>query len=518
MSQIVQQGALNTTALVVPDVYVQIIPPQVAYLNGVPTNILGLVGVAQWGPANSPITIANAGDIASKLGAIGNRANDLATACAIAIQQGANNIRAVRVTDGTDVAATGALKDTTTPTAVTGATLTAIYTGTLGNQLQATVSQGSAQNSYKLVLAIPGLVPEVFDNIVGTGAAFWTNLVAAVNNGNSAVRGPSRLVTAATGAATATPAQATITLTGGTDGTSTINTAKLIGVDGALGTRTGMYALRGTGASVATIADLSDSTSWASQLAFGLSEGIYMVTSGPAGQTPTTAVTAKQTAGIDNFGIKIMLGDWITWNDTVNNAQRLLSPATFDAGLLSNLAPQNSGLNKQVYGIVATQTSQNNQTYSSADLQTLEQGGIDVITNPVPGGSYFGPRIGHNAASNAAVQGDNYTRMTNYLASTLAAGMGQFVGLLQSTSPTDPLRARVKATVDSFLQNMVEQGQLDSFSTVCDLSNNPPSRIALGYLQIDVIAKYLGVVEKLLVNLQGGQSVSVAHVSTAPAQ
>ena len=41
-----QQGNVNTTALIVPDLYVQIVPPQNLILNGVPTNILGVVGTA----------------------------------------------------------------------------------------------------------------------------------------------------------------------------------------------------------------------------------------------------------------------------------------------------------------------------------------------------------------------------------------------------------------------------------------------------------------------------------------
>ena len=41
---IVQQGSINTTALVVPDLYVQIVPPQNLVLNGVPTDVVGVVG------------------------------------------------------------------------------------------------------------------------------------------------------------------------------------------------------------------------------------------------------------------------------------------------------------------------------------------------------------------------------------------------------------------------------------------------------------------------------------------
>ena len=62
MTQIAQQGAINTTALIVPDLYVQIVAPQVSQLNGVPTNVLGIVGTATWGPVNAPVDI---GDMAA---------------------------------------------------------------------------------------------------------------------------------------------------------------------------------------------------------------------------------------------------------------------------------------------------------------------------------------------------------------------------------------------------------------------------------------------------------------------
>lgn len=517
MTQITQAGQLNATALVVPDLYVNILPPQVAALNGVPTNVLGVVGTAQWGPVNAPTIVGNAAQYAQNFGAIQNRKYDMGAAVAAALLQGANNFRCVRVTDGTDVAATGQLKDTTTPTAVTGLTLTAKYTGTLGNSLQATVSAGSAASTFKIVLALPGQAPEVFDNIAGIGATFWTNAVAAINNGNGPLRGPSQLCTATVGSSTASPALTTVTLASGTDGATTITGTVLVGTDGSTTARKGMYALRGTGASVAMLADCDDSTTWTTQVSYGLSEGTYMIAVGPAGQSVTAAATAKSTAGIDSYAIKVLLGDWVYWNDTVNQLTRLISPQGFVAGLFANLAPQNSGLNKQVYGVVGTQTSYQNLTYSSADLQALVQAGIDVICNPIPAGAQFGVRIGHNSSSNAAIQGDNYTRMTNYLAATLASGMGVYVGKLQSTQPNDPWRRSVKATLDNFLQAMDDQSQIDSFSVQCDLNNNTPSRIALGYGQADVTVKYLSVVEKLIVNMQGGQNVSVARVSTVPA-
>lgn len=518
MSQIFQAGAINLSALVVPNAYVQILPPAIAQMNGVPSNVLGVVGVASWGPVNSPTILGGAADLQTNFGNIANRKYDLATAVSVAIQQGANNFRAVRVTDGTDVAATALLKDTTTPTAVTGLTLTAIYTGTLGNSLQASVSAGSTASTFKISIALPGQAPEVYDNIAGVGAAFWTNAVAAINQGNSPTRGPSKLVVATIGTATLTPALATYTFASGTDGATTITGTTLVGADGALGARTGMYALRGTGAAVAFLADCDLSTTWASQVAYGLSEQTYMILTNPAGTTVSAAVTAKSTAGIASYQAKLMHGDWVYWADPVNQVTRLLSPQAFVAGLLVNLAPQESALNKQVYGVVGTQTSLARQAYANADLQALAQADIDLICNPIPAGAMFGVRFGLNTSPTTATSGDNYTRMTNYLATTVAAVMGQFVGQLQSTAPNDPLRANVNTMAQDFLQAMVEStpSQLDSFSTQCNLGNNPPASIAAGDLILAVNARYLSVATNVIVNLQGGQTVQIAQINSQP--
>src|SRR5271169_6270983 len=93
-------GAVNTAALITPGVYVQKIPPRTRFINGVPTDILGLVGVGSWGPVNSAILA-----VGDTFGSVNFRNHDLATALSISAQVGANNVRAVRVTDGTDVAA-----------------------------------------------------------------------------------------------------------------------------------------------------------------------------------------------------------------------------------------------------------------------------------------------------------------------------------------------------------------------------------------------------------------------------
>ncbi len=513
---IVQQGAINTTALIVPDLYVQIVPPQNLLLNGVPTDVLGVIGTAPWGPVNSPVIVGSMSDFAASFGTLVNRKYDLGTQVAIAVLQGGSNFRLVRVTDGTDTAASVVIQGTCL-------TVTAKYTGSAGDGIVVTLAAGAAANTTQAVVTLPGAVPEIYNNVAGTGNAFWVNLATAINSGNSAFRGPSQLVTAVAGAGVAAPSLASFALTGGTDGVTAINTASLIGVDAA--PRTGMYALRGQGCGIGLLADLDDSTSWTTQVAFGLSEGVYMVMTGPAGDNISNAVSIKAGAGLDSYAGKLLFGDWLYWYDPVNAVTRLCSPAAFAAGRLANLSPEQSSLNKQIYGVVSSQKSgapgsPTYSTYATADLAALLGAGIDVISNPQPGGAYWGVRGGHNTSSNDVINGDNYSRLTNYIAATLSSGMGQYVGQLVNTT----LFQNIKATLLSFLSGMLSQGMLGSadgslpFAVVCDSTNNPLSRTALGYVQADVQIQYQAINEKFIVNVQGGQSVVVSQTATIPQQ
>ncbi|WP_298286595.1 phage tail protein [Acidocella sp.] len=507
---IIQQGAVNTTALIVPDLYVQIVPPQSLLLNGVPTDVVGVVGTASWGPVNEPTIIGSMSDYAAAFGAVVARKYDMGTQVATAVQQGAGNFRCVRVTDGTDSAA--AL------TVLGALTLTALYTGSLGNELAVTFSAGSAAGTWRATIAIPGQTPEVFDNIAGSGAAFWANLANAVNAGNGVLRGPSQLVAAtALGSAAAPVAGMFLFAAGvpGTDGAAGAGAATLVGADTL--PRQGMYALRGQGCAIALLADADAPTQWSVQVAFGLSESVYMILTGPAGDDIANAVAVKAAAGVDSYAAKLMFGDWVYWSDQANAMTRLVSPQGFVAGRLANLSPEQSSLNKPLYGVIGTQKSgqpggATATTYASADLAVLLGAGIDVIANPQPGGAYWGVRGGHNASSNAAVNGDNYTRLTNYIANTLAAGMGAYVGRLVNVT----LFAQVRATLLAFLNGLLGQGLLGSadgslpFAVVCDAGNNPQSRTALGYVQADVQVQYQAINEKFIVNVQGGQTVQVS--------
>jgi hypothetical protein len=378
--------------------------------------------------------------------------------------------------------------------------------------------------TWMLTASLPGAQPEVFDNIGGSAGSFWSALASAVNTGAGVQRSASRLIRIQPNGNTSTPNNFSLALgsaTLGSDGAAGVTSSQLVGQDDNV--RTGMYALRGQGCGLVLLADSDDPTTWSEQADFSQEEGVYLILTGPAGDTISNAVTVKRTVGLDCYSTKLMFGDWLWWSDQANSLIRLVSPQGFAAGRLANLSPEQSSLNKPLYGIIGSQMSGQPQSgealsYSSADLATLFSAGIDVISNPQPAGTFWGVRGGKNSSSDVTRNGDNYARLTNFLAQTLSAGMGQYVGQVITAS----LFQNIRGTLLSFLQNMLNQGLLGStdgtlpYSVVCDASNNPGSSTGLGYVNANVQVQYQSINEKFIISLEGGQTVQVA-IQTLPA-
>jgi hypothetical protein len=655
---IFQQNQLNLAGLMAPGLYVEVVqPPPV--IQGVASNGLGLVGVASWGPVNNPFGVGSPQAASMSLGPVTARQRDLATAVAIAFQLGQTNNTVVRVTDGTDTSAVSTLVD---GAAAIGATLTAFYTGILGNTLTATMAAGTKPNTYKCQLSLPGILAETFDNLgvgvvpgtttagtgytsvpnvtvnapqtsggtqatiqatlkaisanisgggasggtgfvtgdtitlqngviltvtatsgvitaltvtqagsilggsiptnpqaqvstsgvgtgalinlvwglgtpiitnpgsgytsatatltggAGTGGAYtlgagcWGNLVNAINNGQSGVRGPSQLVVALQGSSASTPALATYTFSGGTDGAAGVTDATLVGTNGSR--PTGMYALQSANVLTLNLVDHQTSSQWSTIAAFCQSYGIFGAGQGAPGQSIATVAANLAAAGVDNYSFKALAGDWVYWQDTLNNVQRLLGPASFWAPTRAQLTPNQSTLNKPVNGIIGTQRTLMSAPYSSAEALAATQGRVDYLANPSPGGSYFAFQTDMNTSSNAATNSEGYTAMTNFLALTLAANFGWVVGNPQTTN----LRAQVNDAITGFLTNLwLVNGYIGNpnaptqvpFSVQTNAANNPQQQVALGVMQTLVKVTYLSIVRVFVISLEGGSTVNV---------
>ena len=363
---------------------------------------------------------------------------------------------------------------------------------------------------------------------IAATASFWGGLAAAINNGNDQ-RVRSAYVIFTPGVSTAAPTVGTTyTLAGGTDGAAGVTTAHLIGQDAQ--PRTGMYALRGLRRDQAgvpdtlTLVDCTDTSVWGAMLSFGLSESLYPVVAMPSGSTIVDAITARASQGIDDTNIKIIAGDWPTlYIPTLGSI--LISPATVFQGLCGNLSPEQSPINKALTGVVATVTSQTGVLTSDAEESIAQTGGVDFIGKSAAlGADYFSFMTGRNASSNTAAQGDEYTRLTNFLVRSLqGAATRSIVGRLQSTRADDPTRSRAKGILDSFFADLKNPasgsggyGMIDNFAVICDSSNNTPTTIARGFLFAFCTVRYLNVVRYFVIRLAGGGNVDITVQNVEP--
>ena len=247
---------------------------------------------------------------------------------------------------------------------------------------------------------------------------------------------------------------------------------------------------------------------------------MYAMLTTASGDTISNAVSTRVSAGIDDFPSKLIVGDWPTFYDTYTGYSRLVSPQAIAIGIYGNLSPEQSALNKELRGVVATQRSTAQLLFSDAEIAVAEQGGVDIIVPPgnAPGGQYFTFITGRNTSSNTAGNGDEYTRMTFFIARSLQGPTtGQFIGQLQSTKANDPLRQNAKFVLDSFFQGLVDLNMIDAFATQCDLTNNPPAMQAKGYLFAFCKIRYLNVVRYFVIQLAGGGNVQVNSSLSAPA-
>ncbi len=348
------------------------------------------------------------------------------------------------------------------------------------------------------------IIWEIFQVAVTSGGSGYTDLTP-ITFGSGIVTATGLVDVSATG----TPALSTYTLTGGTSGNSSVVAATLIGSDS--GARTGMYALRNTNAAIFFLSALGDATTWGTQTSFAASENTYCMGTMAAGyqNNISGAITAKQAVGVNSPYFKLMFGDWCQIFDPFNNQTRFISPQGFVSGILATLPPNGSSLNKIMTGIIATQKSAERQSYSSANILALENAGIDIITQSIPQSqTAFGCRIGNNTSSNALLDGDDYTRMINFLVLSFQTGvLGQFVGQPQ----TSTLQTQARNTLQGFLGTLANTSppQINAYQVILDSSNNPPDQVALGYMQADVAVQLTRVVLVFVINLQANAGVTI---------
>lgn len=140
MVQIITAGQTNIAALQADDAYINVVAPP-NFITGVPTDVVGLIGTASWGPVGIPVHLGSGNDAVQNFGPMTSASitdtHDLPTDLFVTFAQSSSQATleawATRISDGTDVAASTAIAVAAT---ATPATATIAGTLTFGDGLQ----------------------------------------------------------------------------------------------------------------------------------------------------------------------------------------------------------------------------------------------------------------------------------------------------------------------------------------------------------------------------------------------
>jgi len=418
----------------------------------------------------------------------------------------------------------------TSPSAVIGGTLTALYSGVLGNAIRLSILPGTNSALVNVLLtAWAGKEQEYYTALPNT-SAFWAALSAVLSGGAGPTVASSQLARFVVASSTHGPQlQVATPLTGGTDGRSAITSAQLVGspTGGAGGQGSGLYALLKCIPTVqqAWCVGLDDMTVAPLIQQIGAQSGILMAIIQPIDTDVTTAVANLNTYGIDNYQVMCFI-DWPQMFDPINNVARYVPPTGPLGGLCASLSPEQSPLNKQLQGVITTSRLANIGPYDDSDVGLANTNGIALVSNPIGAGPQFGFVTAVNTSlNNIGTAPIEYSRMTNFLIQSVGANLGQFLGALQSQQVVDPVRSAIKSNLNSFMAQLVGNSQLDAYLNLCEFSltnNSPgyntPTTIGKHICSVFTAATYKASIWYLLFTLQGGTTVSVQNiVSPQPA-
>ena len=480
---------------------------------------------------NGASALTNAGVSASSVGPALNIAQVSAVANATVLTKaiGGSATETVTFTNGGDLV--GGPDATLTlgagPSVSANIILAGLYTGILGNSLQALVSAGAGANTYNVTLSLASIsAAELYPNI--PASTFWASLATAITKGMSNVRGPSQIVKVVSYAGVGAPTLGTYTFAGGTDGRAGVTTSILIGNNASL-PMTGLYALSELVPAVGVVwfVGCTDPLVPPILKAFAQAAGFTGLHPFPTGTSTATALANVQSYGTHDSSFAYVK-DWIYWFDVINNVVRLVPPTAFIGGKIATLSPCINPGNEPVNLVEGTERynpTTGDLPYTSSEVGQLANAGIMFITNPIPAGSIWGIRHGQTTSLQPATQGVEWWRMSVFLARSFASTMGQFVDANQSQKPNDPLRNAIKLQLNHFLQFLKSpaagagdgNGLIDDYSVICTFNASPtatagngvntPTSIAQHYLFVLVRVTYLSAVRFFVLSLQGGTTV-----------
>ncbi len=348
---------------------------------------------------------------------------------------------------------------------------------------------GTDANS--MIATVANVTGSTFDLTLQYGNVVETYKALTIAGMVSAINAASQIAIASLPATPSSnlPKVGTFSFAGGSNGTP--GDADFIGTIDGSGNRTGLKALEPiTGNFVFVANQYSTAINAAVAVHANSFNCVGLVCLAPG--STVSALTAGNTYAQDNVAF---CEGWRVMYDADTKSNRNIAPTALVAGMAAQLAWYKSWGNKAIYGTLGAVTPRSPQ-----DLATLQQAGVLCVTDNIPRG-VVGTRSG--VASNGS---DIYVRRSRYfLEQSVMTAMGWAVDEMQSSLANDPLRTDVKGSIDAFLSPLASPSdpknkQIDSFLTICDLTNNAPAQIAAGQLSVNVKVRLLGAAKQVVIN------------------
>jgi hypothetical protein len=439
--------------MVLPGTYIEVRSEGLIGVGGITTGNIGIVGTAAKGPVNKPITLGSYADALEIFGLYDsvvkpvsdtNDALTLTRAIEQAFKGGASTVIAVRIANGTPVAASRAILDAAgTGTAFT---LSAPEAGTWGNQIKVSIVAGDVVNEFKLTLAYRNIV----ETYVGTPVAIHAAIRLERDREGHLADASAAAVTATT--LTLFDGPLGVAAAGGTLGSDLPNVVSTDYRDGLaqlvdqpvnivlVGAKAGLN-LKGV------VGDHLEATEQQGRERIAL-----LGVSDPGSATSVSGIVSEM-ATVNNDRIA-MVTPGVVYTDPGTRKPQSLPPsylAAAVAGKLASLAPHISLTNKalDIDGVSVV--------YGAPITKTL----LGVRTLVVR------PKVGYQVvkgitSEDGAFKQVSIRRTIDYAKAGVRLGSDPYIGRLNNAR----VRAALKATLDGFLSQMV----LDEMLIEYDLS------------------------------------------------
>jgi hypothetical protein len=475
-----------------PGVYVEEVAGGARPIEGVGTSVAAFVGLAESGPINEPVLVTNWSQFTQSFGEF-MEGSYLAHAVYGYFLNGGGTCYVVRIGGDQPPSAAKAELPTAKDKSVAGFRVTALETGSSGNQIRVEVADASepGEGNFKLVVRAPGRPDEIYDNVsfkrgkdsVVTKVKAESKLIEIVEVGPSSLeREPAKGTQTLSGSEVAKPASLTpddyigdSADRTGFGGLEAVEAVTMLSVPDLMAMyQAGQIDLEGVQAvQTAMLAHCEL-----------MGDRVAILDAPPGLNAQQVSEWRTDKVGYDSkYGT--LYWPWMKVFDPIAGQARFVPPSGHVAGVWAR-SDEERGVHKAPANEILRGALSLELNITKGEHDQLNPDGINCIRAfPGRGIRIWGART---LSSDPAWRYLNVRRLFNYIEESILEGTQWVV-----FEPNDlDLWMRVKRTINSFLTRTWRDGALfgaspeEAFFIKCDAETNPPDVVDAGQLIVEI--------------------------------